>query len=76
MEKSAFLFTVKRIVRRVEIQHDALRRFSVRLEEKIDEQTVYCLFLQNDLLMSERSRLRGQLQTIQRALAGERRRWS
>ena len=41
MEEAAFLVAVQRLVRGVEIERDLRRRLLVRIEEQIDEQSLY-----------------------------------
>ena len=74
VEEAAFLVAVQRIVRRVDVQHDLRRGRLVRLDEQLQQQRVHRRGVRHDLLVAIR---RGgfqhrQLQTVQRALAGQR----
>lgn len=72
VKEAPFLIAVQRIVGRVQVQRDLLRRLRMRLHKQIDEQPLDRRRIVRDLLVVPRGRA-AQLQTVQRALAGKRR---
>ena len=75
VKEAAFLIPVQRIVGRVEIEHDLARRFLMRVEKQVDEQPLDRRRVMADLVIARRlARPRRMLQTVQRALARQRRR--
>ena len=75
VEEPSFLLTVHRIVRRIDIQHDARRRHRVRLDEHVYQQGVEPRFVIGHLLVPvSLGVLRpDQFQPVQRALSRQRR---
>ena len=72
VEEPALLMTVQRVIGGVEVERDLPGRPSVRLEEKVDEQSLDRRRLMADLLVAGWRRPR-QLQPVQRRLARDRR---
>ena len=74
MKKPAFLISVQRIIRRIQIQHDRLRRRRMRLEKDIDEQLIDLAVSQRRLLVAMilRGADRREFQPIERAFARQR----
>lgn len=73
VEEASQLMTVQRIIGRVQVEHDSLRRAEPRLQKDVDEQPFDLAAGGHDLLIPA---LRvgscgGQLQSIERALAGQ-----
>src|SRR5262249_35233812 len=73
MKEASFLFAVQRIVSRVQIDDDQLRRLFVRLRKDVDEKIIRPLLIQSDLFVAAilGGIIRTQLQAIERALAGK-----
>ena len=73
MEEPSLLFSVKRIVGRVEIQDNPIRGGRMGFEKNVHEESIHGSSVQHDLLVpSVRSALRRHFQPIQRTLAGQR----
>ena len=66
MEEPAFLMPMQRIVGRIEVEDDLLRRFVVRVEEEIDEQLFDGWRIGGDLGIARRLGL-AQFQAVERA---------
>ena len=75
VKEPAFLVAVQRVVGRVEVEHDLARRFLMGVEKQLDEQPLDRRSIVVDLVIARPLRLaRRMLQTVQRALARQRRR--
>ena len=72
VEEPPLLLAVQRIVGRIEIKDDLLRRAFVRLQEQVDQQPLDGHRIVADLVIARRLQL-AQLQPVQRRLAGHRR---
>ena len=72
VEEAAFLVTVQRVVRRVEVEHDLTWCPPMGLHEQIDQKALDRRSVVADLVILRRLRL-AQIQPVQRALAGNRR---
>ena len=71
MEEAAFLAAVQGIVRRVHVQHDALRLLPVPVQEQVHQQVIQPCGVRHDLLVAFPGvqRRPRQLHPVQRALA-------
>ena len=74
VEEPPFLLTVQRVVRRIDIQHDARRRRRVRLDEHVHQQGVEGRFVIGHFLVTVSLGLLrpDQFQPVQRALSRQR----
>ena len=74
MEKTPFLLTVQRIIRRIQVEPDLARGLAVRLQEEIDQQPTQCLAVSSDPFVTVRAGRfrRAQLQAVERARSGQR----
>ncbi len=70
MKEPLRLMAVERDVGRVQIEHDLLRRRGVRFQVEVRQQPVHRLGRIADLVIAQTAA--GQLQPVQRALAGQR----
>src|SRR4029077_21265292 len=73
MEEAALLVSVQRDVGRVQIKHDLPRRPLMRLQEQIDEKAIDVLAVAVNLMVLRTVSFRRVLQTIECALASNRR---
>jgi len=72
VKEASFLHTMDRIIGGIEIQDDLRRGGRVRLHEHVDEQAIHGVVIDGDLLVARllANGRAGQLEAIQRALAG------
>jgi hypothetical protein len=73
VEEAALLAAVERIVGGIEVEDDLLRRRWMSLQEQGDEQAFDCPRVMADPMVAVGHRGGGMLQSVQRALAGQRR---
>src|SRR5439155_22795146 len=72
VEEPSLLISVQRIIGRIKIEDDLLRRSHMRLQEQIDWKSLYRYRIVTDLVVARRLQL-AQLQPVERRLPGDRR---